>query len=142
MSSKPMETVHLNSTRNITVYQNISYKDKSIDIDRVKVVVGESAKLLNVYPTWHNVKCFISKGNGHYPANILEWTSVQSLIHRGVITLFDPVLNEKIKREYGKKEAFQLKEATPEEEPKSVTKKVAEKKPGRPPRLTEVAEES
>lgn len=132
--------IELNSQRNITVFQDLAYNDKSIDIDKVKVVVGESAKLLNVYPTWHNVKCFIKKGNGSYPANILEWTSVKSLIHRGIVRLYDNELNEKIKSEYGK--TAQPKVATVE--PKTVTSTGTQptettKRPGRPPKLSDVA---
>jgi len=148
--SSPMNTgtIELNSVRNITVYQDLTYRDKSIDLDKVKVVVGESAKLLNVYPTWHNVKCYIKKGNGVYPANILDWTSTKSLIHRGIIKLFNPELNEKIKSEYGK--AVVKEETVAASEPKkSVTPSSPTptpesgnvKRPGRPPKLADVANE-
>lgn len=105
MSKQPVKanTVELNSTRNITVYQDVTYVDKTVDFDKVKVIATNDARLLNVQPTWHNVKCHISKGNGVYPANILEWKSVKSLIHRGIIKLYDPELQAEVMRSYGSK---------------------------------------
>lgn len=92
--------IDLNAEKSRVMYQDLAYRDKSMNLDTIKVIQGDGTRLLNVTPTWHNVKVYIKKGNGRYPGNILTWSSIQAAVYSGQIRLYDSNLSEIISKGY------------------------------------------
>lgn len=88
----------INSTINTTVFKDVSHIDRTISIEKAKaIMVTGNANLINITPTWHNVKCRIVVGTSTVPAELKEWKSFKALVRKGLVTLVDSRLTEEIK---------------------------------------------
>ena len=97
--------VELFSKNTFNVYKELSFVDKSLDIEKAKVVA--TTELIRVLPTFTTNKIKIRKGTHFYDASIMEWPTIKSFIKQGVIRVLS---------------AYQ------EDEPEKPSKKVAPKK--------------
>jgi hypothetical protein len=75
--------VELFSTKTFTVYKELSFVDKSLDIEKAKIV--NTGELIRVLPTWTSVKAKIKKGTHQYDVEVLSWPTVRGFIKQGII---------------------------------------------------------
>lgn len=75
--------VELYSSQNFSVYKELSFVDKSLDIEKAKVV--NTTELIRVLPTWQSTRVKIRKGTHMYDADILTWPTVRGFIKQGTI---------------------------------------------------------
>jgi len=75
--------VELYSSKTFTVYKELSFVDKSLDIEKAKVV--NTGELIRVLPTWASKKTKIKKGTHLYEAEVLTWPTVRGFIKQGII---------------------------------------------------------
>lgn len=75
--------VELYSSKTFTVYKELSFVDKSLDIEKAKVV--NTGELIRVLPTWQSKKVKIRKGTYQYESDILKWPTVRGFIKQGII---------------------------------------------------------
>lgn len=75
--------VELYSSQTFSVYKELSFVDKSLDIEKAKVV--NTTELIRVLPTWQSTRVKIRKGTHLYEADILTWPTVRGFIKQGTI---------------------------------------------------------
>lgn len=75
--------IELYSSKTFTVYKELSFVDKSLDIEKAKVV--NTGELIRVLPTWTSKKAKIKKGTHQYDAEVLTWPTIRSFIKSGTI---------------------------------------------------------
>lgn len=116
--------IRLSSQAAFVVYKGLSFEDKSLDIEKAKIV--STAQLIRVLPTFTSTSVRIRKGTHSYDANILEWPTIRQFIKQGVI---DPVgfsLDEYInKQEVKNVKQSKAKKDKDEDEEVEVKKKSA-----------------
>ena len=113
-------TIFSNTTFN--VYKELSFVDKSLDIEKAKVVA--TAQLIRVLPTFTTNKVQVKKGDHSYDAKILDWPTIRQFIKQGVlrITSADHITyyrdqEEAAKAAKAKKDAKKAKSKTDKAEP-------------------------
>lgn len=78
-----MNKIELNSTNTFTVYKELSFADRSIDVTNAKIVAADN--LLRVYPTFIETGVVIRRGTHKYDKEILGWSTIKSFIRKGII---------------------------------------------------------
>lgn len=104
-----MNKIELNSTNTFTVYKELSFADRSIDVTNAKIVAADN--LLRVYPTFIETGVVIRRGTHKYDKEILGWSTIKAFIRKGIIR----PINFNFEEELAKLEA--------ENAPKKVKKK-------------------
>ncbi|HEY8405387.1 MAG TPA: hypothetical protein VIK67_00785 [Acholeplasma sp.] len=91
MASHTTGLVQITSEISTTIFRDISFEDYTIKPEKQMVVVSKDAGagLVNVVPTWHNVKCTIKKGIQYIPEDVLEWESFIRLVKLGKVGIID-----------------------------------------------------
>lgn len=83
-----MAKVELFSSHAMRVYKELSFVDKSLDIEKAKIVATQ--QLMRVQPTFTSTVVKIKKGQGLYDAAILDWPTIKSFVKQGVIRILSP----------------------------------------------------
>lgn len=119
------------STSTFNVYKELSFVDKSLDIEKAKVVA--TAQLIRVLPTFTTTNVKIRKGDHVYDETILTWPTIKQFIKQGVlrITSADHVTyyqDEERRKEEAKRKKAEKKENKGENEDVKPPKKDPVKK--------------
>ncbi len=88
--------IELYSSKTFTVYKELSFVDKSLDIEKSKIV--NTSEMIRVLPTWTSKKAKIKRGTHSYDADVLTWPTVRSFIKAGTIK----VISEDYEKEFTK----------------------------------------
>lgn len=80
-----MATIQLTSKTSFTVYKELTFIDKSIDLEKAKVVVSEN--LMKIQPDFINTGILIKKGTHSYDEKVMTYPTVRNFIKKGVITM-------------------------------------------------------
>jgi hypothetical protein len=113
-----MKKVELYCDRSFTVYKELTFVDKSLDIEKAKVVA--TTELIRVLPTWTSTQVKIRRGNHSYDAEILKWPTIKQFISQKVIRVIsgditeDDEEQEVIKQPVKKQKTQSLEDLAPE----------------------------
>jgi hypothetical protein len=116
--SNNMKKVELYCDRSFTVYKELTFVDKSLDIEKAKVVA--TTELIRVLPTWTSTQVKIKRGNHSYDAEILKWPTIKQFISQKVIRVIsgditeDDEEQEVIKQPVKKQKTQSLEDLAPE----------------------------
>ena len=102
--------VELYSSKTFTVYKELSFVDKSLDIKEAKVV--NTGELIRVLPTWTSKKVKIRKGTFAYDGDVLNWPTVRGFIKQGIIKVISSDYNVELDAASPKKPTKPVKGAT------------------------------
>jgi hypothetical protein len=75
--------VELYSDKSFTVYKELSFVDKSLDIEKAKVIA--TTELIRILPTWTSKSVKIRKGTHAYAEEVLSWPTIKQFIKQRVI---------------------------------------------------------
>jgi len=84
--------VELFCDKTFTIYKDLTFVDKSLDIEKSKIV--NTTELIRVLPTWQSTKVKIRKGTHAYPAEVLTWPTVKQFIKQRVIKVISGDFDE------------------------------------------------
>lgn len=91
MASQTTDLVQITSEVSTTIFRDVSFEDYTINTANQTILISKDvgAGLVNIVPTWHNVKCSIKKGLQYIPEDVLEWESFIRLVKRGKVGIID-----------------------------------------------------
>lgn len=78
-----MARIELYATATFNVYKELSFEDKSLDIEKAKVIATQN--LIKVLPTFTMNVVKIRKGSHMYDESIIQWPTIKQFIKQGVI---------------------------------------------------------
>jgi hypothetical protein len=113
-----MKKVELYCDKSFTVYKELTFVDKSLDIEKAKVIA--TTELIRVLPTWTSNHVKIRKGSHLYDSDILKWPTIKQFISQRVIKLIsgdiedDEEQPEQVKVVAKKPKAQSLEDLVPE----------------------------
>jgi len=84
--------VELFSKNTFNVYKELAFADKSLDIEKAKVMATQN--LIKVMPTFTTNKVKIRKGTHFYDASVLKWPTIKAFIKQGVIRVLSSYQEE------------------------------------------------
>lgn len=75
--------VELYSAKSFTIYKDLTFVDKSLDIEKAKVIA--TTELIRILPTWTSKNVRIRKGTHMYDADVLNWPTIKQFIKQRLI---------------------------------------------------------
>lgn len=122
------KTVRLYSKRTFTVYKELSFIDKSVDVEKAKIIASDN--LVRIAPDYLKTAVQIKEGSHSYKLEILEYPTVITFINKGVISVIDGTLEDYLKEIEDSKKKPKSKESDTESKntKKTTTKKQNESK--------------